>query len=75
MAGDLGLMFDRHRADSLPKLALPDRMRFNKVPGVSIALIRNYRVAWVKGYGVMDSAAGRIVTDQTLFQAASYRRS
>jgi CubicO group peptidase (beta-lactamase class C family) len=41
------------------------------VPGMSIAIIDDFKVAWTKSYGVMDSTTSRPVTDSTLFQAAS----
>lgn len=40
------------------------------VPGVSIALIRNGKIAWTRGYGVAYQG-GPAVTPETLFQAAS----
>jgi CubicO group peptidase (beta-lactamase class C family) len=50
---------------------IADRMRAYGVPGVSIAVIDQGRIAWAKGYGIADQATGRPVTSQTLFQAAS----
>ena len=48
-----------------------ERMKFYKVPGVSLAVIQNGRLAWAKGYGVKDFATQEPVTVGTLFQAAS----
>jgi len=48
-----------------------DRMQFYGVPGVSIAVVDSFRIAWVEGYGVVDAEAGGPVTGETLFQAAS----
>ena len=42
-----------------------------KVPGVSIAVIKDYKVALAVAYGVSDAEAGTPVTTQTMFQAAS----
>ncbi len=56
---------------SMPGWRLEDRMRVHGVPGVSIAVIRNYRVVWAKGYGVADSATKRRVTPFTVFSAGS----
>jgi CubicO group peptidase (beta-lactamase class C family) len=47
------------------------RMRHHRVPGVSIAVIDRYEIAWAKGYGVVESGGDRPVTPETLFQAAS----
>jgi len=40
-------------------------------PGVSIAVIKDFKVQWAKGYGVADVKTGRPVEVDTLFQAAS----
>lgn len=44
--------------------------QFN-VPGVSIAVIKDFKVDWARGYGLADAGAGTPVTVETLFQAAS----
>ena len=44
------------------------------VPGVSIAVIKNFQIDWANGYGVADAATGTAVTADTLFQAASIRK-
>ena len=41
------------------------------VPGVSIAIIQDFKVALAVGYGVADVETGAPVTPQTMFQAAS----
>src|SRR5262245_55121591 len=41
------------------------------VPGVSIAVIKDYRIEWAAGFGIADIAHGARVTSETLFQAAS----
>lgn len=42
------------------------------VPGVSIAVIDDYRIVWAKGYGTMDIGdPSAMVTPSTIFQAAS----
>jgi len=57
------------------KWSIEERMASYKVPGVSIAVIDNYKIEWVKGYGWADVAEQRPVTTQTLFQAASVSKS
>ncbi len=54
---------------------LADRMKSNHVNGVSIALIKDYKIEWAKGYGWADSAQQRPVTTNTLFQAGSISKS
>jgi len=46
-------------------------MRAHDIPGLSVAVIENYKVAWAKGYGVTAKGATRPVTDRTLFLAGS----
>ncbi|MDP2896023.1 MAG: serine hydrolase domain-containing protein [bacterium] len=53
------------------RMKLADRMKHYNVPGVSIALINDFKVEWAKGYGIMEARKDRPVTPDTLFQAAS----
>jgi CubicO group peptidase (beta-lactamase class C family) len=56
----------------LPRMKLSDRMKhWNKVPGVSIAIINDYRIEWARGYGVLGEGSVEAVTPGTLFQAGS----
>ena len=41
------------------------------VPGVSITVIKDFRIHWTLTAGVADQDSGRAVTPATLFQAAS----
>jgi len=50
---------------------LEDRMRFYKVPGVSIAVIEDYNIDWAKGYGLADTLKNIPVTTETMFSAGS----
>src|SRR6185436_9179975 len=49
---------------------LADRMAALRVPGVSIAMIHDGTIEWVRGFGV-TRISGPAVTPDTLFQAAS----
>ncbi len=49
----------------------PLLMRELHVPGVSIALLRDRKVAWTRSWGVADARTGAPVTEETLFEAAS----
>jgi CubicO group peptidase (beta-lactamase class C family) len=54
------------------QLSLDQWMQALAVPGVSIAVIDDYRIAWTKSYGVTTPGPqGSPVTPGTLFQAAS----
>ena len=57
------------------KWSIEERMLSYKVPGVSIAVINDYKIEWVKGYGWADVDEQRPVTAQTRFQAASISKS
>jgi CubicO group peptidase (beta-lactamase class C family) len=46
-----------------------------KVPGVSIAVVRDFRIEWAKAYGVADAQTGSPVTTDTMFQAASISKT
>jgi len=48
-----------------------ERMEHYKVPGVSIAVVKDGKVAWAKGYGMANTASGKAVDEETLFQAGS----
>jgi CubicO group peptidase (beta-lactamase class C family) len=45
------------------------------VPGVSIAVIRDFKVEWARAYGVADVETGTPVRNETLFQAASISKT
>lgn len=57
------------------KWSLKDRMAYYNTNGISIAVIRSYKLDWARGYGWADVSEKRPVTDQTLFQAASLSKS
>jgi CubicO group peptidase (beta-lactamase class C family) len=48
--------------------------RFN-VPGVSIAVIKDFKIEWAKAYGIADVETRTPVTTDTLFQAASISKT
>ena len=48
-----------------------DRLEYHHVPGVSIAVINNFKIEWARGYGVTDAVTEKPVTTETLFQTAS----
>ena len=48
-----------------------DRMKYYKVPGVSIAVIKDYKIDWAKGYGLADTSQKKPVTTETMFSAGS----
>ena len=50
---------------------IEERMAHYGVPGVSIAVIKDFKIEWLKAYGVMDRDTKEPVTTTTLFQAGS----
>jgi CubicO group peptidase (beta-lactamase class C family) len=53
------------------RLSLADLMKTYNDPGLSIAIIENYKIVEVKAYGVIASGSTTEVTPRTLFQAGS----
>ena len=53
------------------KLSLRELMDKFNVPGLSIAVIDNFQIVWVKAYGVIGAGSKTPVTPKTLFQAGS----
>jgi len=45
------------------------------VPGVSVAVIKDFAIEWAKGYGVADAETKAPVTTDTMFQAASISKT
>ncbi|POY37350.1 hypothetical protein C3K47_06185 [Solitalea longa] len=54
---------------------LQERMAHYNVNGISIAVIKDYKVEWARGYGWANQAEQRPVTTTTLFQAGSISKS
>ncbi len=48
---------------------LAERQAFHHVPGVSVAVIKDFKVRWVGHYG--EASAGKPVTDKTRYMAGS----
>ena len=63
------------RIEGEPSWTIKERMEHYGIKGLSIAVIRHYRIDWAKGYGWADDSAKTPVTTGTLFQAASISKS
>jgi CubicO group peptidase (beta-lactamase class C family) len=48
-----------------------DRMKYYRVPGVSIAVINNYKIDFAKSYGLADTSTKRPATNSTIYSAGS----
>jgi CubicO group peptidase (beta-lactamase class C family) len=53
------------------RLDIEKLMKLYNVPGLSVAVIQDYKIAWVKTYGVTEPGGTVPVTPKTLFQAGS----
>lgn len=51
--------------------SLAERMRTYDVPGISVAVIHDGKLAWARGWGLRDTSSCEPVTPDTAFQAAS----
>jgi CubicO group peptidase (beta-lactamase class C family) len=74
---DAALQMQRIEAAQVPDrqgldgLTLQQVMKQLHTPGMSIAVIKDFKIHWAKGYGVADVKTGRPIDADTLFQAAS----
>jgi CubicO group peptidase (beta-lactamase class C family) len=53
------------------RMDLLELMKTYNVPGLSVAVIDDYKIAWAKGFGVIETGSSTPVTPKTLFQAGS----
>lgn len=61
--------------ENAPRWNLQERMSFYKIKGLSIAVIKDYKIEWARGYGWADSLENESVNTSTFFQAASISKS
>jgi CubicO group peptidase (beta-lactamase class C family) len=54
-----------------PSWSIEERMKQWKVPGLSVAVVKDFKVEWARSYGVKDIETKEPVTTDTLFQAGS----
>jgi hypothetical protein len=50
-------------------------MQLYMVPGLSVAVIHHYQIAWAKGYGVIEGGSATPVTPTTLFQSRLHQQA
>jgi CubicO group peptidase (beta-lactamase class C family) len=56
--------------DKLEELT-PKLMSELKVPGVSISIVKNYKLEWSKSFGVADADSKNLVSSKTMFEVCS----
>jgi CubicO group peptidase (beta-lactamase class C family) len=59
----------------IPRYNIVDRMKFYKIPSVSLAVISDGKIEWAKTYGYADIEARRLANKSTLYQVASITKS
>jgi CubicO group peptidase (beta-lactamase class C family) len=59
------------REGELVALPLDAAMQKARVPGLSVAVVRDFAIHWTRGYGTADTTTGAATQPDTLFQAAS----
>src|SRR2546421_12870720 len=57
------------------KLSLAELMRLYKDPGLTVAVIDGYKIAWTKAYGTTELGGKAPVTTKTLFQAGAISKA
>lgn len=57
------------------KYAIEDRMARYNINGLSIVVIKNYKIEWAKGYGWANADKRQPVTPRTIFQTGSISKS
>src|SRR5215831_19237774 len=67
--------FQSSESQPLPDADVQQLLTQYRVPGVSIAVIKDFKIAWAKGYGIADVKTGAKVTTDTMFQAASISKT
>ena len=50
---------------------IPDLMRRYKVPGLSLAYVRDRQITWAEAFGLRDKETNSVLTPETVFEAAS----
>ena len=53
------------------RLTIEERLRFYRVPAVSVAVIDGGRIDWARAWGTVEAGRGSAADTTTLFQAAS----
>src|SRR5688572_31340100 len=51
---------------TLFRSSITERMKFHKVPALSIAVIKDFKIDWARAYGVKDLETNEPVTTETL---------
>lgn len=66
-----GILIPISATDPPTPVSIEKLMQLYHVPGLSIAVVDNFKIAWAKAYGVTATGSNMPVTVHTLFQAGS----
>jgi Beta-lactamase len=58
-----------------PGWTIQERMKFYKAPGVSVAVIQDFKIQWAKGYGLKDTETNEPVTVDTLLSSRLHQQA
>lgn len=61
----------RIKGEEVKSYTIEERLAEYEIPGISVAIVRNGKLHWAKGYGLANTETGQLVDTATLFQAAS----
>lgn len=59
------------KGEEAQTFSIAERMEHYKIPGLSIAVIKDGQLHWAKAYGLANTKTGSVVDTSTLFQAGS----
>ena len=57
--------------EEFAKASIEERLKAEKIPGASVAIVSEGRIAWTETYGVKEALGSDPVASETLFQCAS----
>jgi CubicO group peptidase (beta-lactamase class C family) len=63
------------RGKSAAPKTLSDRISYYHSPGVSIAVINDFKIEWAQGFGICDLQSEQPVTADTMFQSGSISKA
>lgn len=59
------------RLTSALEASIPDWLRQDRVPGLSVVVVHDAAIGWERGFGARDAASNSPVTTDVMFEAAS----
>ncbi len=69
ISAEMGQVIDAHR------VAIVEKMRKHKIPGVAVGLVDRERILWAAGFGYTDTDKKTLVTPETIFSIQSMSKT